>query len=92
MESKEEKKLIENVKNKSLFHYLDPDNPSCYLFVGKSYSGKSHFIRFLLLEMLKKKVFALGLVFTGSSFNSDFDFLDKKYIVDGWKKKSGRRR
>jgi Cdc6-like AAA superfamily ATPase len=83
-ETKEVKKNTPTVKNKSIFQYIDHSRSHLYLYAGSSGSGKSHCMRFMLIENLRKGFYDCGLVFSGSDFNNDYDFLPSKYIINGY--------
>lgn len=64
---------------------LDFSVPKIVLLLGKPNRGKSHALKHLLLsELLTKDGFKLGMVFTGSKFNGDYDWFDDNLIVNGW--------
>ena len=58
--------------------------PALICFVGKSYSGKSYFIRYYISNGLLTKKFKFGMVFTKTKFNKDYDFLPDKAVYDGY--------
>jgi hypothetical protein len=60
-------------------------NP-CFLFVGKPKSGKSNGIKAVIMsQCLKKRSrYDFGLVFTGTKFNKDYDYIPKQYIIEGY--------
>jgi ABC-type dipeptide/oligopeptide/nickel transport system ATPase component len=47
------------------------------VFVGKQGSGKSFTLRALIKQFSQEGLFEFGQVFSGSSFNSDYDFMPK---------------
>ena len=50
--------------------------PSLFLFVGKSKSGKSYLLKYLIsYYCLTEKHFNFGLVLTGSDYNHEYKFL-----------------
>ena len=54
--------------------------PSAWLMVAPPNSGKSYFIRYMLTELLQKKKFQYGAIFSGSSFNDDYDWYDDSLV------------
>jgi len=65
---------------------LDLDlKPKCaYLFVGKSKIGKSHLMEYIVKRMYHEGKFKFGLCFTGTKFNSGYDWLPDKYVYEGY--------
>jgi hypothetical protein len=43
-------------------------------------SGKSYLVKYLLNELFKSKKLKYGIVFIGSKYNGDFDFLPQHYV------------
>jgi len=57
------------------------ERPCLSLFVGRSKSGKSHFIKYLLMHLVYElRLFKFGAVFTGSAYNHDYDYIDPKFV------------
>lgn len=55
--------------------------PGLFLFLGKSKSGKSYLLKYLLQYFcLMKRVFKFGLILTGSAYNHEYDFLPSKAV------------
>jgi hypothetical protein len=56
------------------------------LFVGKPGSGKSNAIKAIILwQCLKNNpLYEFGLVFTGTKFNQDYDYIPSEYLVEGY--------
>jgi ABC-type dipeptide/oligopeptide/nickel transport system ATPase component len=46
-------------------------------FIAKQGSGKSFTVRSLMKQFAKQGIFEFGVVWTGSKFNSDYDFMPK---------------
>ena len=68
---------------------LDLSSPSCILFVGKPKKGKTNALRFIILKNSLEKFkgsanYEFGIVFTRTSFNSDYDFIPSEYVYDGY--------
>lgn len=64
---------------------VDFSHPRVVLLIGKPRSGKTNTIKYWLLKnTVKKKVFKQGLVFTGSKFNNDYDYLPDKLVYEGY--------
>jgi hypothetical protein len=58
----------------------------CIVCVGACGKGKSNSIRYILLKnMVDRKFFQFGLVFTRTKFSEEYDFLPDKYVIDGYK-------
>lgn len=55
------------------------------VFVGKSYRGKSYFLKYLLSDRLQSGKLKFGLVFTSTRFNDDFtSFLPSNRVIEGY--------
>ena len=55
--------------------------PGLFLLVGKSKSGKSYFLKYLLqYYCLYKRIFNFGLVLTGSEYNHEYPFLPQNAV------------
>ena len=68
---------------------LDLSTPSVLLFCGKPNKGKSVAIKFTILKHTLDKFqgcakFQFGIVFTRTSYNSDYDFIPSDYVYDGY--------
>lgn len=51
------------------------------LLLGKTNSGKSHFLRYVMREISKSKYpFSYGVVFCGTEFENSYDFVPDKFI------------
>ena len=60
---------------------FDNDNKAILLInVGKSHRGKSYFVKFFLMDGFARNKFSFGLVFSGTAFNKDYNFLPSKSI------------
>lgn len=58
------------------------ERPMLSLLIGRSKSGKTYFIKFLINYLTcKLKLFKFGIVFTGTGFTKDYDYIDKKYVL-----------
>jgi hypothetical protein len=56
-----------------------------FIMVGKSFRGKSHFLRYLLIDRLSSKKLKFGLVFTSTKWNNDYTgFLPDNRIYEGY--------
>ena len=61
-------------------------NPRIVVCVGKPRSGKSNAVRYFLLKnILNKKKFKFGIVFTRTKFNDDYNYIPEKYIYTEYK-------
>lgn len=54
------------------------------ILVGKSFRGKSHLLRYLITDRMLSGKLKFGLVFTGTRYNSDYDFLPSDKIFEGY--------
>ena len=54
------------------------------VFVGKSYRGKSYFLKYLISDRLNRNKFKFGLVFTTTKFNGDYKFLPDNRVIEGY--------
>ena len=74
-----------NLVDSQYFDQIVIDSPCCILLVGAPKKGKSNTIKALILQhTLYKKYFNFGMVFTGTKFNKDYDYLPEKYIFEGY--------
>jgi hypothetical protein len=51
------------------------------LFVGSSEQGKSHLIKYLLINLCMMKKFKTGIVFTTTKFTGGYDFIANKNLI-----------
>jgi hypothetical protein len=62
---------------------IDADKPFFMIIAGKSGSGKSHFLRFLMKEINIHQPFDYGIVMSNTCFEKEsFDYIPKKYIFE----------
>jgi hypothetical protein len=54
------------------------------IFCGKSFRGKSHFLRYLITDRMLSKKLEFGLVFTGTKYNTDYDFFPDDKVFEGY--------
>ena len=60
--------------------------PQIVVCVGKPRMGKSNAVKYFLLKnMLNKKIFKFGIVFTRTKFNNDYDYIPDQYIYTEYK-------
>lgn len=68
--------------------FKDYDNCISLVCVGKSYRGKSYFLKYFLMDRIWHGDLKFGLVFTSTKFNKTYNFLDdmgiKYKIVEGY--------
>jgi hypothetical protein len=85
-EEKTEKKTKKSKKTESSNKDIEPlfSVPHFVTFLGRPKQGKSHCMRWLLSQALSKKVFKFGIVFTNTKTNGDYDFIDDKYVIQGY--------
>lgn len=61
------------------------EKPILVLLIGSSKSGKSYLTKSLLLDLTqKRKLFKFGVVFSATSFNGDYDYIDKPYVFNSF--------
>lgn len=58
--------------------------PLIYLFVGKCASGKSVAIKNLIYNYAKLSYFKFGIAIVPSKFNSGYDYLPDKYVIESY--------
>ena len=65
---------------------IDFSYPRIVLLVGKPRSSKSNTVKYWLLNngLGDDSHFKFGLVFTGSKFNSDYDYVPDDYVYEGY--------
>ena len=53
---------------------------------GRPRSGKSNFMKWLILNNTigRKNIFKFGLVFTGTPYSNDYDYIPEKYRIAGF--------
>ena len=57
----------------------------CVVCIGACGKGKSNAIRYMLLKnMIDKKFFKFGLVFTMTKFSKEYEFLPDKAVIQGF--------
>jgi hypothetical protein len=61
-----------------------PDKPYIIVLVGKSRSGKSHFLKSYILNKAMKGYFKFGLCMSGTSFTDGYDYLPKHAVKFGY--------
>lgn len=72
-----------DAENDEIFKIIQPR--WLIMFAGSSESGKTHLMKYLLVNMLKNKVFQIGLIMSTTKFNDAFDFIeDKNLIISGY--------
>ena len=64
---------------------IDFSKPRVILLIGKPRRGKSNSIKYFILKNSgERKHFKFGLVFTGSKFNNDYNYIPDDYIFEGY--------
>lgn len=63
---------------------LDPKNAKILLMVGKPNSGKSYLTRAFFKYWADNHFFKFGVVFTGTKFQHQFDYLPDECVIDGY--------
>jgi ABC-type ATPase involved in cell division len=62
---------------------IDANKLFFMIIAGKSGSGKSHFLRFLIKEINIHQPFDYGIVISNTYFEKEsFDYIPKKYIFE----------
>lgn len=60
---------------------IDFSEPQVVVSIGKPKRGKSNDVKYFTLKnALEKKIFKYGIVFSGTSFNSDYDYIPSQYV------------
>ena len=59
---------------------FDFSRQNIFVLVGKQGSGKSYMLRNLLYNFTKQNIFQFGVCFTGTAFNTDYDFLPEDAV------------
>jgi hypothetical protein len=59
---------------------MDFERGQIFVFIGKQHSGKSYTLRNLMYQFSKAGIFKFGKVFSGTSFNSDYDWVPEGAI------------
>ena len=59
------------------------NQPNLHVLIGRSRSGKSYLIKYLISQCLENKIFKFGIVICPSKFNGDYNFLPDKYVYEG---------
>lgn len=71
------------IPGSALFDAPD-DKAQVWLFLGKSRLGKSHLIRWLILDRFKHANWKFGLTFVGTKFTGDYAWLPPKFVIAGY--------
>ena len=62
---------------------IDINKPSFFMIIaGRSNSGKSWFLRYLMREINIHKQFDFGVVMSNTAWEGSFDYIPKKYIYE----------
>lgn len=89
-EDDEEKKKVEKLqvskRNSAYFDRNDPKAGQLYVFIGKSEKGKTHFMRWLLMEKMTDPVapYKFGIAFVKTKYKNSYDFLPEHAVFEGW--------
>jgi DNA replication protein DnaC len=57
------------------------------IICGKSGSGKSHFLQYLIREINKEKPFDFGIVMSNTAWEGAFDYVPDKYVFENFSEK-----
>lgn len=86
-DSSEEKKVNKKALSERVYTDFDWPHSQLFVFLGRSGSGKSNFIKFLLYKMFAHpdpaKRWKFGISFVRTKFNHDYDYLPDKYVYEG---------
>ena len=63
---------------------LDFSRAQIISLIGTCGSGKSFLLRNLIYQFSKTNMFKFGTVFTGTSFNTDYDFMPEDSVHDDY--------
>ena len=88
-ETRELKKELKNkpiTRNADIFESKDPTAGQMFVFVGKSERGKTHFIRWLLMDQIQRETNPLkfGIVFVRTKFKHSYKFVPDEKIIQGY--------
>jgi hypothetical protein len=88
-QTKEMKELLASkptLRNADIFESKDPTAGQLFVFVGKSERGKTHFIRWLLMDQIQREVNPLkfGIVFVRTKFKHSYKFVPDEKIIQGY--------
>lgn len=77
---------VKELTNAKYFEPKDPESGQLIVFVGKSERGKTHFLKWLILEQMqrKEKPLTAGLVFVKTKFKHSYDFVPENRIIKGY--------
>lgn len=78
------KKVI--IRNADLFESKDPTAGQMFVFVGKSERGKTHFMKWLLMDQIQRETnpLAFGVVFVRTKFKHSYDFVPDDKVFEGY--------
>lgn len=61
------------------------ERPMLTLLIGRSKSGKTYMTKFLIYYLTYVlKLFKFGIVFTGTGYTTDYNYIDEKYVMPGF--------
>lgn len=69
-------------KSRKLYEFTKPTVVS---LVGKAELGKTNLLRHLIYKnTVDHKYFQFGIVFTGTKYDEEYDYLPDEAVIDGW--------
>ena len=85
-EEKKQDRIDEKPRNFNWDNDIDLSGKAkCLLFVGACGKGKSNALRWLLSRnLIKRRFFKFGLVFTNTKYSDEYNFLPDKYVIEGY--------
>jgi len=64
---------------------VDFSKPSVILCIGRPRKGKSNMMKYLLLDgAVRQKQLQFGLIFCGTKYSGDYDFIPQEYVIEGY--------
>ena len=85
----ETKQILESkasTRNADLFESKDPTAGQLFVFIGKSERGKTHFLKWLVKDQMKRKLnpFMFGIAMVRTKFKKSYDFLPEGQVFQGY--------
>lgn len=64
---------------------IDFSHPQVVVLIGKPRRGKSNALKYFVLKnSVDNQIFKKGLIFTGSKFNNEYDWVSDDYVFEGF--------
>jgi len=73
-------------RNADFFTSKDPDSGQLFVLVGKSERGKTHFLKWLMMDQMfrAKNPVKTGIAFVGTKFKGSYGFLPQDRVFEGY--------